>query len=155
MAIDLGSAGLTVLGGAVSGGVGILYSEYRSWRENSRRSVEWFQRTARLADEIHNSVTLYHAQGKGLQLIDVCNTYSSQVREHRVSKQAETSAPFEEALERTVILSRAVGEMEPIHINEGQSTFPAPQNNIIEELKHESRALVILSREHAESVGWF
>lgn len=52
MVSDLLIGGLTVLGGAISGIIGVLYSEFQSRRERQKNLKEWYNTTSLLAERV-------------------------------------------------------------------------------------------------------
>jgi len=52
MVSDLLIGGLTVLGGAISGIIGVLYSEFQSRRERQKNLKEWYSTTIQLAERV-------------------------------------------------------------------------------------------------------
>jgi len=52
MVSDLLIGALTVLGGAISGIIGVLYSEFQSRRERQKNLKEWYNTTSQLAERV-------------------------------------------------------------------------------------------------------
>lgn len=52
MVSDLAIGALTVLGGAISGVIGVVYSEYQSRRERQRELKEWYNTTIQLGKRV-------------------------------------------------------------------------------------------------------
>lgn len=52
MVSDLAIGALTVLGGAISGIIGVAYSEYQSRRERQKELKEWYNTTIQLAERV-------------------------------------------------------------------------------------------------------
>ena len=89
MVIDWSAAIPIALGGAASGLVGIVYSEFRNRREEQQTIKRWFEKATNYASQISEAVERYRDYSEASQLQSTCADIAPRIREHVLNAPQE------------------------------------------------------------------
>jgi len=154
MPIDWGTAVPTAVGGAVSGFVGIVYSEYRTQREEKKSTAEWYRRTINFTKQVQLSIQKYQSDSEVTQLISTCEDLIPKIREHILKAPAELDDETEEIITNFRISCESIANMSALHSADGTQELPGPEQEIVNELSDHANKLKRCAKCSADDVGW-
>jgi len=154
MAIDWGAVLPTAIGGFISGGVGVAYSEYRSRREETKEARQWFKRVSKFAEEVNDSIDTYNSEPDVSQLISTCDDINPRIIEYVLNAPDHADEEVVESLREFRLLTERVSEMEPITLATGEEQLPDPQDETVQSLSDTAESLEQRANDRADGIGW-
>ncbi|QCS43020.1 hypothetical protein [Natrinema versiforme] len=152
MVNDLAVGILTVLGGAISGFIGISYSEYQSRRKQRKELKEWYNTTILLAKRVER-IHSEDFNGSGDYIGDALSGVIGRLTEHLMDSPSDVDT---EILNRCEELAaecenaRAFLRADRIRNTRASSEQGPPTRNAVEK----ARDVRVMAEDAKTDVGW-
>lgn len=97
----LADAGLTILGGVLSAGAGVIVARYQLSRQDKNAKRDWYARNVLLSKQVKNTVDRYKDGGTKYVTVRVIQTLSTRLRDQASNAPSNIDSEVAEALDKT------------------------------------------------------